>query len=99
MDSVETAKELATLQANVIQSQKDVSEIKGDVKGIKATLESVVANQIKMDGVFVTQSQYKADKESDKKTDFVRNVGSALLGALLTGMVALIVYLMLGQIK
>jgi hypothetical protein len=92
-ESTTDIKTIATLQVQMEQTQRDVSEVKGDVKSIKTSVETLKVQQIKMDNVFVTQEQYKADRRSD----WVRNVMSALLGALLTGMVALIVFLLSGK--
>lgn len=90
MAEQETVRQLATLQANVVQSQVDVTEIKGDVKSIKSTVEAVVLSQSKMDSVFVTQAQYTADKSRN----WVTHTLSGLLGAILTGMVSLIVVML-----
>jgi hypothetical protein len=86
----QTVAQLATLQANVVQAQTDVTEIKGDVKTIKQGLDTVIINQTKMDSIFVTQSQYTADKNRN----WVANSISALFGAILAGLVALVVALL-----
>lgn len=87
---------MAKLQANVQQAQNDTTEIKGDVKTIKATVETLVINQTKMDGVFVTQAQYKSDKDAQKKNDSIRNTLAFVLGVILTGLVSLVIYLLVG---